>query len=439
MKKLLFVLALAIAFSLQAQHSISGTFSPTKDFTWVIAYRLQPGTQGYIADTAVNNGQFNLQIPANAEPGTYRLVYGVPQEDFYFDVLFNGQEDIQLDFDRDKGVSFRESQENKIYHSYFQEINAAKQQFIDFYSAGKTDKKAYSVLAKKLEETQIAYENSTKGMLVENFIKANRPYIPSAFETQEVYWQNKKDDFFKHLDVKNPVLQASGFITDRLSNFVFTPITTEKLSKEASEKSYAQNLKTVHENVKTTEPLFQLHIFQKLWNQSVAYGFNDTADFIYKTYLKDLAVSTNNQQLINEIEVSNRLRVGAKAPELTWNDAKGAHSLSAMEQADCYVVIFWSSTCSHCLKELPALHQQMKDFPKTKVLAIGLEESEIPWKTESAKLSGFEHAIALGKWESPFVKLYDVHKTPTYYILDKDKRILANPDSDKEVVAFLNQ
>lgn len=438
MKNTILLAFTLFTFCLNAQHTISGIFSPSKDYTWVIAYRLQPGTQVYTADTAVDNGNFSLTIPANSPSGTYRLVYAIPQEEFYFDVIYNGKENIQLAFDALQGISFAASEENKIFHSYFKEITAIKQEIMDFYSAGKTDKIAYKKLSQKLEEVQTAYEQSTKGMLVQNFVKANRPYIPSEYETTETYWQHKKDDFFKHLDVNNPVLQASGFLTDKLTTYVFTPVSTNRVSHSASEKIFEENLRTIHEQLKETAPGFQTQIFHMLWSKATANKFYNTADFIYTAFLKDLATAVNDREMIADIETNNRLRIGAKAPEITWTNGNTSKNLSELAAADCYVVIFWSSTCSHCLRELPHLHKKMADFPSVKVLAVGLEEDDSTWKTESSKLPQFEHAMALGKWESEYVKTYAVQRTPTYYILDKDKRILANPQSDEEVVEFLN-
>jgi len=438
MKQLYFVLVVTMALSARAQHTISGTFYPAKDYTWLIAYGLKPGTQGYIADTAINDGKFNMQIPPNAPAGIYRLVYGVPQEEFYLDVLYNGKENIQFDFDAQKGISFVSSEENKIFNAYFREITAVKQEFMDFYSNGKTDEEAYEKLGEKLEDVQIAYEQSTENMLAHHFVEANRPYIPSDYETTETYWNHKKDEFFKYLDVKNPVLQASGFLTDKLTNYVFTPISTERISKAETEKTLQENINTVHENLKDTGPLFQMHIFHKIWNMANANGFNETADFVFTTHLKKLAQTTDNQKIISDIEVNNRIRNGAKAPEITWKDGNTTKKLSEWEDAECYVVIFWSSTCSHCLKELPPLHKKLSSNDDIKVLAVGLEDDEANWKIESAKLNHFEHAIALGKWESEYAKTYAIQRTPTYFILDKEKRIIANPQSDKEVVEFLN-
>ena len=143
MKKLLLILTIFVGLQSTAQHTISGTFSPAKDYKWLIAYRLKPGTQSYIADTAVKNGVFELKIPEKALPGTYRLVYAVPQEQFYFDVIYNGKEDITLAFDAASGVSFFTSKENILFNTYFKEINDLEQQITDYFTSGNTDEAAF--------------------------------------------------------------------------------------------------------------------------------------------------------------------------------------------------------------------------------------------------------------------------------------------------------
>lgn len=428
-----------LSFIVQAQHKISGTFSPANDYTWVIAYRIMPGTQAYIADTAVNNGKFTLTLPTSAEPGTYRLVYAVPQEQFYFDVLYDGKEDIQLSFDAQTGPSYSASEENKIYVSYFKEITGLKQLFINFYQEGGSDTAAYKKMIQLSNQAQAAYEESTKGMMVHEFIVANRPYIPKDYESSEVYWQHKKDHYFDHFDLKNPVLQASGFLTDRVNGYVFTAITSAVKTKAESESVFRENIKTVNEKLQGTDPLFQQHVFYGLWTKAASYGYDDTSDAIFEHYLKSLAKSTNNQKIIDDIDKHNRLRFGATAPEIIWQEGAETKKLSELEDADCYVLIFWSSTCSHCLSELPPLHKKMASFKDVKVIAVGMEDDDTTWKLESAKLSGFDHAIALGKWENIYAKSYAISQTPTYFVLDKNKHIIAKPEDDKALVQFLSR
>jgi len=140
---------------------------------------------------------------------------------------------------------------------------------------------------------------------------------------------------------------------------------------------------------------------------------------------------------LEQIEVHNRLRLGAIAPNIKWKKSSDEYELSMLEGAENYILVFWSSTCSHCLRELPALQNELKNNENVRVVAVGIEDNDITWNQESARLPHFEHAIAIGKWESEYADLYAIDKTPTYFILDKDKKIIAKPENDKEIVEFL--
>jgi hypothetical protein len=89
------------------------------------------------------------------------------------------------------------------------------------------------------------------------------------------------------------------------------------------------------------------------------------------------------------------------------------------------------------LNELPALHKKLKENTTIKIIAIGLEDNSENWKIESKNLPDFEHVISLGKWDSEYADLYDIHSTPVYFVLDKDKRIIAKSENYKKVVEFL--
>jgi thiol-disulfide isomerase/thioredoxin len=437
MKKSVFIFILLLAYGLQAQHSISGTFMPAKDYTWLIAYYLKPGTQNYIADTAINDGKFTLQIPENALPGTYRLVYAVPQEEFYFDVIYNGEESIELAFNAHEGISFINSEENKLFNSYFKNISVLEQQIARFYTNENTEVKDYVDITRQLEKTQKTYEEKTLGMLVHNFVKANKPYIPSNYESVFQYVNNRKNNYFKTLELNNEILQASGFLTDKLANYVFTALPLETQSQEERQAAIISNVDTVNEKIANVDVKYKVHLFYTLWVQAAANGYDNTSDYIYNRYLRKLVTDADYQEIYNQIEVHNRLRLGAIAPNIKWGQNDKRNELSKLEGAENYVLVFWSSSCSHCIRELPALHSKLKNIERVQVIAIGLEEDNLSWKAESSRMPRFEHVIALGKWESEYADLYAIDQTPTYFILDKDKKFVAKPANDQEVIEYL--
>ena len=244
MKNFFLISALLLSLSLQAQHTISGTFSPAEDYTWLIAYHLKPGTQVYVADTAIKEGEFEMKIPENSPMGTYRLVYAVPQEEFNFDIIYTGNEDLELTFNDNEGLAFTTSKENILFSTYFKEIQEAEGRLILHYTSGSTDIDEFKKITQNYMAIQHSFMERSDGLMVQEFIKANKPYIPPKYETINQYVENRKDYYFDNLDVTNSVLQASRFLTDKLSNYIFTALPLDQMSTEETEKIMQENLKT---------------------------------------------------------------------------------------------------------------------------------------------------------------------------------------------------
>ena len=70
-------------------------------------------------------------------------------------------------------------------------------------------------------------------------------------------------------------------------------------------------------------------------------------------------------------------------------------------------------------------------------MAFGLEENENPWKDTIKLYPDFIHVYGAGKWNNATSNAYNVTETPTYYVLDTDKNIIAKPDSLEELEAAL--
>lgn len=436
-KKILFLIGMILGLNLQAQHRISGSLSPAEDFKWLIAYKLNSPSQTYTSDSAVINGDFTLNIPKNSPPGVYRIVYALPQEEYYFDVIYNSQEDIELTFDRERGLEFQLSEENIVYRKYVEKMKELEQKIHQLYANNNSSPELLEKHFKQQRDIQKSFEQQSKGLISEHFIKANKPYNPISYQNEEKYLANKKKHYFDLIDFKDPILQESGFISDKVQNYVFNTFPAQPQSAEKLESELKLKIKHIAAVIGNLDVVYKTRIMNDLWNSATKNKHVDTANFIFNRYLRNLAIATNNTDLINNIETYNRLQIGAPAPEVVWENEGTTQELSKLSGAEYYVLVFWSSQCSHCLNELPKLHQGIQTLSNTEVLAIGLEEERDNWKMEAGKLPNFMHGVSLGKWDSKYVKIYNIQHTPTYFILDKEKRILAKPDNYEEVIAFL--
>lgn len=145
--------------------------------------------------------------------------------------------------------------------------------------------------------------------------------------------------------------------------------------------------------------------------------------------------------IVERVNVYERLAIGQKAPEISWTKDNKTYKLSELNSAENYIVVFWSSGCSHCLMEMPKLKTfvNSKEKGMLKVIAIGLEDERESWANESSFYPEFIHILGLDKWDNEIGNLYDVSSTPTFFVLDKDKRIIAKPYGVKELKEFYLQ
>ncbi|MCF6307758.1 MAG: TlpA family protein disulfide reductase [Flavobacteriaceae bacterium] len=434
------ILLIVFPFSLLAQYKIKATFSPAENYKWAILYKNTPTSNIYGGQGKIEDGKIMFNLGEKAPPGIYSLVYAIPQYEFNFDVIYDGKEDIELTFNVEKGLEFQTSEVNKMLSNYQHEMNLIKTQIGEFYAKKKTSSSELMAFFNSQKEIQDFYEKESKGTLAYEFIVADRPYIPSTFEKDPDYKNHISNSFFTNIDFNNTVLQSSRFLIDRTISYILG--SKEKgLSKN---DTYNRNIDEIYNHLKNSEVNFRKLFLVDLWDKLVLYQFNDNANYLAEKYLIPFATEQKDQQLVNKLVQFKNLSIGNTAPDFTWetteNGTTKTNKLSELSIAENYILVFWSSTCSHCLKEIPKLNQfvQSLDSFKYKVIAVGLEEEPVNWQTEIAKYPDFIHVIKLKKWDSQIAQDYGLTSTPTYFVLDKDKKFIEKPESFEELIELIS-
>jgi len=440
-KRILFLIALLPSILL-AQNTIKGKFSPAKDYNFALLYKVKPTLSDYVSNAEIQeDGSFEFKLDSTNTKGMYRLVYGVPQEDYNFDIIYNGKEDIELTFNSETGVEFKKSTENKLIASYTNSMSMVTQSIGNYFSQESKDTTALKAIFKTQKETQENFENATKDTIALEFIKANKPYIPQQVQDVKTYINNLKTHYFDHVDFNNKTLQSSNFLEERMLNYVFGMSSDSKDELE----NYKENIDVVHSYMKDAPNEVQRILLFDLWQQMSDLGFESIANYIAENYLMDVAVSLNDQELLHALILYKNISKGNVAPdfdiEIKEKDKFITKRLSELQGAENYIIVFWSSTCSHCLDEVPQLQTYVKSLEKdkVKVIAIGLEDEPYRWKDLTYTYSEFIHVYGEGKWDNKIGDDYGVSSTPTYFILDKDKKIISKPIDFKDLKAFYQE
>ncbi|ULC59852.1 TlpA family protein disulfide reductase [Flaviramulus sp. BrNp1-15] len=438
MKRLLF-LSLLLPSILFAQHTIKGVFSPPDDYNVALLYKVTPTVSKYIANTVIKeDGSFEIKLDTTATKGMYRLVYAIPQEDYNFDIIYNGKEDIELTFNSETGVKFTKSVENKLLSSYTNSMSMVTQSIGNYFRKQSKDTTALKAIFKTQKETQLSFEKAAKETIALQFIKANKPYIPSKIEDVNVYSHNLKKHYFDYVDFKNKTLQSSSFLQEKVLNYVFGMVS----NPEDEIANYKKNIDVVCSKMKEAPKEIKRILLVDTWQQMADLGLEPVANHIAETYLMDIAVALNDQELLHTLMLYKDLSLGNQAPDFDLEiKEKGkliTKKLSKLDVAENYIIVFWSSTCSHCLDEVPQLQTyiQSKEKGLIKVVAVGLEDEPYRWKDLTYSFPEFIHVYGEGKWDNEIGDAYGVTSTPTYFILDKDKKIIEKPEDFETLKAF---
>ncbi|MCB4798440.1 TlpA family protein disulfide reductase [Neotamlana laminarinivorans] len=441
MKRTLLIL-LFLPSLLLAQHTIKGVFSPAEEFKATILYKVTPTISKYVASYELEeDGSFVLKLDSTATKGMYRLVYALPQEDYNFDIIYNGKEDIELTFNPETGVSFIKSTENKLLASYTNSMSLITQSLSNYFSSQSKDTTALKAIFKTQRETQVNFEKAAENTIAQHFIKANKPYIPKHAENVKTYISNLRKHYFDYIDFSNTILQSSNFLDEKMLNYVFGMSDNTKSEVE----NYKQNIREFCKAMNKVPLKTKRILLFDLWQQMVDLGLEPVANFISEDYLMDIAVKLNDQELLQSLILYKNLSNGSIAPdftiELKTETKTTKQKLSELKLAEHYVIVFWSSTCSHCLDEVPQLHKFVKTLEKgkVKVIAVGLEDQIYGWKTLTYEYPEFIHVYGEGKWDNPIGDDYGVTATPTYFVLDQDKKIESKPENFEALKSFFSK
>ena len=235
-----------------------------------------------------------------------------------------------------------------------------------------------------------------------------------------------QEEIIKFISDSNEMLETSSLLRPLLLSYLNSK---ENLN---AEDAVAKLLTAV--NIETSRGQTVLSELIDIFN---AYAMND----LKEKYLKDaqnLKCSINSR-LENTIKINKSLDIGASFAnsdlENTLNtSAKTLYGVKANKK----IIIFWSSGCSHCTKELPQFipHYETLKSKGIEIIGFSLDSNKENY-LEKAQNYPWISTSELNGWYASYVQKYNVQATPIYFVLDAKNKIIAKPDRYTDVMEFL--
>ncbi len=443
MKKLGLIFLLVSIFTQAQNDTINIKITPGGRYDKLYMYHLEGVNQNYFANAEIQGDEFNMVIYRDADPkGVYRVYYDLQNKE-YFDLIYNG-EPISVTYDTTKkknAMTVNKSDENKIYQDYITHI--LKQEFVvdsiqyAYFNPNNKTKKvraAYKAEEEKLMDMQHKYEAQAEGMLAYHFINSHQKYkSPTVVEDPSEYMSLIKSHFFEHVDFHDTALYNSTFLIDQVAIYVFNICRSNDPNEDYEAKRAAIDhvMHETEDHLKIRADILTSLIYAFAGEQDIRH-----TNYLIENYYKKLPAPYQDDEFVQKIVSVLKTAIGANAPDFDLGENNGNKKLSELEGADHYLVVFWSTSCSHCLIEIPKLYDMTKDMKSLKVIAIALETNEGPFDREISKYSKWINVYGEGKWDNAIGDSYNVDHTPNFFLLDKDKYIQAKPQNVEQLKSF---
>jgi hypothetical protein len=425
-----------------------------------------------LADSAqLNSNSDGLFSGENRLPGGVYFIVS-PNRAILFELLIDSQQHFSVSADTTNlpgSIVFTGSSDNTVFQTYTRYTAEKGREIMADQAAMAAARKTGDSAAVRSNRDKIRQLNDAittyreelgrkyPGTLLATLFQAlKEPEIPPASRQpggkyDSVYaFHYFKDHYWDGLSFSDERLTRTPVFEPRLDKYFreLVPPQADSIEKEADRmllearvsKPMFQYLmvyfvqKYVNPEYMGQDAVF-VHLFDKYINAGETEFFTEK----YRKYLNDRAYSI----------MANL--IGEPAANLEMVDSNGALRPLYGVNANYIIVCFWDPTCSHCKEVVPRLDSMYRAKWKqegVKIYGVMVDGGRDAWIQfiKDHNLSDWthvyetkEHQDATEKAGQPgFRQLYDVYQTPTLYLLDKDKRIIAKKLSFEQLDEVIN-
>lgn len=425
MKKIFVLSGVLLAFSLHAQFSVNiQTPADFKDKE-AILYTLSGSKDIIVTKEQSKNNSWTFKYPKNYS-GMMKVYFPNTNNNISF-------------ISENKNVSIKlETEGNKIKNVIYQDEANELMNSIQEYSQKK------ELILPALAQIKEYYKDNTdfgKALITEigklsgnsTVDQTKHPFVYyyntnyAKFLSNDAAKKVGQDEVVDFFDKSNDMLESSSLIRPILVGYL----------NNGGNTNVGQSVDKLLDRLKVETPRGQT-VLSELIDIFDVYEMTDLKNK-YLTLAKNLKC-TITDRLASTLKANANVEIGAVFPNYKFQSPINTTAKSIADvKADKKVVVFWSSTCSHCETELPKLLEKYNELKAKNIQIIGLSlDSDKDSYTKKIVAFPWINDSELRGWNSSYAETYNVHATPSYFILDANNKIISKPEHVGDVLSNLN-
>lgn len=398
-----------------------------------------------VIDSVMMTAEKRVEFNSDLTKGMYQLETEFGQTvDFLYD-----DAPIKIlvkDIDDNSTVDFLDSQANRDWYAYqvvkeqtLNSLNLLKPILRDYDK----DSEFYIKSLNEYEQLQNAFVSFTDSlMLHDNYasklIKVDR--FPSL-NLNDDFKKQRNDmiaNFFNDVDFNDLSLIPTDVLTNKIFDFLSIQLTSDQ-----NQEQQIMSLILASDNVLNRASVnFEMYkfIFRFLIESFNELKINEVVDYLTRMpYSENIECSEEQyNELLSIAEFNSRARIGSIAKNISGTTIFGESFDLYYIDNDFTIVYFWSYSCDHCRENIKDLKIFLDENPDFSLVAVSVKGDlkKIKNLVKKTKLNGYFYHDGL-EWNCPFVDDYAVTATPSFYLLDKEKKIIFKPFDFNELVDFV--
>ena len=400
------------------------------------------GDKNNILDTTLADatGFFRFPIKDSYPNGMYRIFL---TKETFFDIIISNRENIKINSQADflyDSLNVIESKENKVYYRFLKEGNYNQRKFdllaplANYYPRNDT---FYESIKHKYISTQEAYISFFDNLIADNpdlwvtrVIKQRKPHFYDPELNEFGRREYTIEHFFDHVDFTDIELIRSNVYSTIAIEYL-TLYSNPNLNQDQLQDEFIKAVDKIMYEAMDNSLVYEF-VVEYLVGGFEKYHFDKVLDYIAENYTPEQCENEERKSdLQTRLKKYAELSVGKPAPEIhTIDENNNPVTLSEID-SDNTLIIFWASWCSHCKDILPKIHNICKSSinpRKMQVFSYSIDNDNAEWrKVLDEQKFEWINASDLKGWDSQAAIDYNIYATPTMFLLDKEKHILAKP------------
>ena len=246
-------------------------------------------------------------------------------------------------------------------------------------------------------------------------------------------------NYFNKVDFSDESLIPTDVMTNKIFDFLSIQLTSEQ-NKDQQTMALILGADNVLNRATVNFEMYKF-LYQFLFETFKELNVNEVVDYLTRIpYSEEMDCSEEQyNELLSIAEFNSRARVGSIAKNISGKTIFDQDFDLYSIDNKFTIVYFWSYPCDHCRENLGGLKSFLDENPDFSMVAVSVKGDlkKIKNIVKKNKISGYFYHDGL-EWDCPYVDDYAVTATPSFYLLDKDKKIVFKPFDFKELVNFVN-